>query len=165
MPAGWPFHPLIACAAAVPVLTCALYLVCTLRVRRRPARPPAQAPARAPESDIARLEKRLEDLTARQRAAEVAAAPPPAAVAPAFNMSRRTYALRLYRRGQTAEQIASSLGLAAGEVRLLVKVHRILVERAGGLKPGAESADKSNEQNRRLAVPAEAGNPGRVPVA
>lgn len=42
-----------------------------------------------------------------------------------LNLSTRSQALRLYRRGDSAEQIAAALEVPCQEVQLLIKVHRI----------------------------------------
>ncbi len=57
---------------------------------------------------------------------------PPVALSPALprsglNLSKRSHALRLSRRGEGAEQIAASLDLPRQEVDLLLKVHRIVI--------------------------------------
>ncbi len=41
------------------------------------------------------------------------------------NLNRRGQVLRLHRRGESAGQIASVLGLSQGEVKLFVKVHEL----------------------------------------
>src|SRR5712692_3000267 len=45
-----------------------------------------------------------------------------------LNFSKRSQALRMHRRGDTAEQIALALGLPRNEVTLLLKVHRIVLQ-------------------------------------
>lgn len=45
-----------------------------------------------------------------------------------FNLSKRSQALRMHRRGEAPEQIASALDLPRQEVELLLKVHRIVVQ-------------------------------------
>jgi hypothetical protein len=45
-----------------------------------------------------------------------------------FNLSKRSQALRMHRRGEAAEQIAASLDLPRQEVELLLKVHRIVIQ-------------------------------------
>jgi hypothetical protein len=45
-----------------------------------------------------------------------------------FNLSKRSQALRMHRRGETSEQIAASLDLPRQEVELLLKVHRIVIQ-------------------------------------
>jgi len=44
-----------------------------------------------------------------------------------LNLSRRSQALRMHRRGEPPEQIASVLGISRQEVDLLIKVHRIVM--------------------------------------
>jgi cell division protein FtsB len=56
-------------------------------------------------------------------------APAPAGVPRSgFNLSKRSQALRLHRRGEAPEQIAASLELPRQEVDLLLKVHRIVIQ-------------------------------------
>ena len=57
---------------------------------------------------------------------------PASALAPApprhsLNLNKRSHALRLSRRGEGAEQIATTLDLPKQEVDLLLKVHRIVI--------------------------------------
>ncbi len=57
---------------------------------------------------------------------------PPVAVTPGLpkpglNLNKRSQALRMHRRGETADQIAAALGLPRQEVELLIKVHRIVL--------------------------------------
>lgn len=47
-----------------------------------------------------------------------------------INLTKRSQALRMYRRGETAEQICSALQMPRNEVELLLKVHKALVEQA-----------------------------------
>ncbi len=46
---------------------------------------------------------------------------------PGMNLTRRSHALRLHRKGDSAEQIAVALELPRQEVDLLVKVHQIVL--------------------------------------
>jgi len=134
-------------------LLLALYLFCTLKVEMRAAgrRLEAAAPSETCESD-----RRLEQIEARshppaQMEIATAAAPAEASavpVRPGMNLSRRSQALRLARRGESPEQIASRLGLPTGEVRLLLKIHGKLMQQAiarpggsGRLNSDTESAD------------------------
>jgi hypothetical protein len=48
-----------------------------------------------------------------------------------INLNRRGQVLRLARRGDSAAQIASTLGLSKGEVMLIVKVHEISKNNSG----------------------------------
>ena len=54
-------------------------------------------------------------------------AQPPGLPKPGLNLSKRSHALRMHRRGEGAEQIAASLDLPRQEVELLLKVHRIVL--------------------------------------
>jgi hypothetical protein len=150
----WIFHPLAFGALAVVTSVVMLYLMATIKVRTR------SAPAgreRHLHAELGELKKRMDELAARapapvadvERAGEgsdfeSAAALP---LRSGINLARRSQALRLYRRGETPEQIASSLMVPTGEVRLLLKVHRLVMEQmiAGPYRPGlksrAESAD------------------------
>jgi hypothetical protein len=52
----------------------------------------------------------------------------PAPSVSGLNLSKRTQALRMSRRGEAPQQIAGALGLPRHEVELLMKVHRLVVE-------------------------------------
>ena len=54
-------------------------------------------------------------------------APLPGLPKPGLNLSKRSHALRMHRRGEGAEQIAAALELPRQEVDLLLKVHRIVL--------------------------------------
>jgi hypothetical protein len=54
-------------------------------------------------------------------------APPPGLPRAGLNLSKRSQALRMHRRGEGAEQIAAALELPRQEVELLLKVHRIVL--------------------------------------
>jgi hypothetical protein len=49
------------------------------------------------------------------------------AVRPGLNLNKRFQALRMYRRGDTPEQISAALEIPLQELDLLVKVHRIVM--------------------------------------
>ncbi len=46
---------------------------------------------------------------------------------PGFNLSKRSQALRMHRRGEAPEQIATALDVPLQEVDLLIKVHRLVI--------------------------------------
>jgi len=71
---------------------------------------------------LSNLSKRLEE-TERQTGL---LAPPPPTLS-GFNLSKRSQAVRMHRRGETPSQIAAALQLPQGEVDLLLKVHRMVV--------------------------------------
>ena len=86
--------------------------------------------ARQPDPHAARPELRaiqiqLDDLRARARETEekLEGAPQSVATKAAWNGNRRTQVIRLSRRGETAPNIAASLGIPRQEVELLLKVY------------------------------------------
>jgi hypothetical protein len=48
---------------------------------------------------------------------------------PGLNLSKRSQALRMHRRGEPPEQIAATLAVSRQEVELLLKIHRIVMTR------------------------------------
>ena len=71
---------------------------------------------------LANLSKRMEET---EKQTGLLAPPPP--TRSGFNLSKRSQAIRMSRRGETPSQIAAALELPQGEVDLLLKVHRIVV--------------------------------------
>jgi len=54
--------------------------------------------------------------------------PIPGLPGPGLNLSKRSQALRMSRRGETPEQVAAALAVPLQEVDLLLKVHRIVID-------------------------------------
>ena len=79
----------------------------------------------AVESFRAAMHELCRDVDALEQAGPAAA--PVAAVRSALNLTTRSQALRLHRRGTPPERIAAELGVPAAEIRLLLKVHEIVV--------------------------------------
>jgi hypothetical protein len=83
---------------------------------------------RVRDSAIEALGGRMDALTARID--DVRAVPHGTAAAPergGINLSRRSQALRLHRRGEPAVEIAATLGIPVQEVQLLIRVHEIVM--------------------------------------
>ncbi|MBV6433726.1 MAG: hypothetical protein IANPNBLG_03945 [Bryobacteraceae bacterium] len=80
------------------------------------------------QSELGALRGVVQDLKARVDDAErrAEALVPPQSPPSGFNLSRRTQAIRLFRRGERLEQIAATLCLPQKEVELLLKVQQIL---------------------------------------
>ena len=53
--------------------------------------------------------------------------PEPGPTRPGMNLTKRSQALRMHRRGENVEQIATALAVPRQEVDLLIKVHRIVM--------------------------------------
>ncbi len=64
-----------------------------------------------------------------ERAALLVAPAPPRS---GLNLSTRSQALRMWRRGDAPQQIAGALGIPEREVELLLKVQRLVMEAAAG---------------------------------
>jgi len=116
---------------AVGLVVCiVLFLSVRLNLQRRPsagAAPNGERLARTVDSLSAAFEQ------IRERLDEPP--PPPMATwsgSPAVNLTRRGQVLRLFRRGDSPRQIASSLGMRKGEVDLIVKVHQMVLNRSNG---------------------------------
>ena len=73
-------------------------------------------------ASVEALAAQLHDLQNHPPVALTACAP-----RPGLNLNKRSHALRLFRRGESSEQIASALDLPRQEVDLLLKVHRIVI--------------------------------------
>lgn len=80
-------------------------------------------------SAIEAMRKELEAMAAgvRETPRYVAAEPLPAAPRSGMNLSRRSQALRLRRKGETPQKIAEALDMPRQEVELLLKVHEIVL--------------------------------------
>lgn len=80
------------------------------------------------QSELGKTRSLVQELAQRveeaERRAEISGAP--SSELKGINLNRRTQAMRLFRRGESAAQVASSLGLPQCETELLLKVHRIL---------------------------------------
>jgi len=130
----WPLHPLAVYGLLALGLGLCLHLFVTLKVELR-----AQSQRRlADQREIAKLDsalrdaqlaiERLEsDLREVERQTGMLVAPAPARSG--LNLSKRTQVLRMHRAGQDGAGIAASLRLPRGEVELLIKVHRMVLDR------------------------------------
>ena len=111
-----------------------LYLFIALKREIRVARKRHSALRIAIEGLRAEIgEMKAELAESGQRSAMLAA---PAPFRSGLNLSTRSQALRMFRRGSTNQQIAAALGIPEKEVELLLKVQRIVRDMA----PPAEDA-------------------------
>ncbi|HEY6392744.1 MAG TPA: hypothetical protein VIX89_15800 [Bryobacteraceae bacterium] len=113
---------------AAGTLAC-LFIFLTLKqeIRRLKSRLDRQ---QADEATATRdLKLRLEEITLRLRDSEDRAGVLVAPEAPrsGLNLTKRSQAIRMSRRGERAENIAASLSLPRGEVDLLLKVNALTV--------------------------------------
>lgn len=112
--------------AALALSFLALYraraLVCAAGERARTGQVQSQAALTALRESLDSLAAQLHDVQQQ----------PPLMVVPAlpksgFNLSKRSQALRMHRRGDPPDQIAAALDVPQQEVDLLLKVHRIVI--------------------------------------
>jgi hypothetical protein len=122
----FPFLLSSAMAFGAIVLSC--FTLLHARSVARSAKKTAAAQKHA-ENLLETMAQRLNALASdleqlRHQPPSVVLAGPPK---PGFNLSKRTQALRMHRRGDSTEQIASALEIPRQEVDLLLKVHRIVI--------------------------------------
>jgi len=129
----WFLQPLLYYAMLAAGLGLCLYLFVTLKMELR-------AQARRPFADQQQLHDLEDALQEVRRAVErletdlreverqTGMLVPPAPARSGLNLSKRTQVLRMHRAGQNGAGIAASLGLPRGEVELLIKIHRLVLE-------------------------------------
>ncbi len=108
----------------------ALYLFCTLKAEMRAAGGTSITVGGAPTRPVLEHSPAQPACQETEFAELAPAELMPVQIRPGMNLSRRSHALRMARRGDSPEQIAARLGLPAQEVRLLLKIHRKLVHQA-----------------------------------
>ena len=123
--------PMLPLALLCGVALAAVALSCLVLLRARTlvlaAERSALTARQENEAAMDALRERLEGLSGqinelRREPALAAGAP-----RPGLNLSKRSQALRMHRRGDPPEQIAASLEIPLQELDLLVKVHRIVM--------------------------------------
>lgn len=127
-------QPLIFCILLIAGFGLCLYLFVTLKAEIRGLfRRSLEARQLVEALDAALGDARLAvqsletDLRAVERQTGMLVSPEPARSG--LNLSKRTHVLRMHRAGQDTAGIAAALALPRSEVELLIKVHRIVVDR------------------------------------
>jgi len=133
----WIMSPLTPFVATVLVLLASL--ACFISAKREVFR--LRRTADAAQVELARKLEQVESAVAhigeQKTEAAALAAPAHAALRPALNLTRRTQALRMRRRGESVESIAAALAAPRNEIELLLKVYEI-VEYRKQIKAPAE---------------------------
>jgi len=130
----WIVQPLVCYILLAVSLGLVLYLFVTLKAEIRRA----ERRSLADRQQVAELQEALgetrlavatleTDLREVERQTGMLVAPEPARSG--LNLSKRTQVLRMQRTGQDSAGIATALALPRAEVELLLKVHRMIVER------------------------------------
>jgi len=78
---------------------------------------------------IQKIVERLSEEVRELRQQNTSVALESVALKPSLNLSKRSQALRMHRRGEPAEQIAATLAVSRQEVDLLLKIHRMNMTR------------------------------------
>jgi hypothetical protein len=122
-------HPAAYYSLVAAGLLLNLYLFVTLKVEIRSAHQRCIEADKCLDLDLTQAKNRLAEIEQQFRDSEEqrSAGPSPASPPWAINLSKRSQVLRMYRRGDTPQQISSALQIPQKEVDLLVKVHRIVV--------------------------------------
>jgi len=143
-------------AVALAALVCLLQVRAAQRemqIRWNKRLQSVQAEVGTLRGKVDQMRSRLEE--ADQRATLISS---PATPKDGLNLARRTQALRLLRKGERPEQIASALSMPIGEAVLLAKVQQILHTEA---RPPLESIPTAASAAMTATPPEEAERIGR----
>jgi hypothetical protein len=118
--------PVMGCAAVAAALSTCVYLFFTLKRGIDLWRRDAVAERDRLAEELRTLQSRVSDLEGEVAAAAAAkgSLQPPRGI----NITKRTQALRMVRRGETPERIAAALAMSRREVQLLMKVQKLIAE-------------------------------------
>jgi hypothetical protein len=122
------FIPLGSYAMLASGLTLAVYLFVTLKKEIHSLRLRLSHEIVRGEALARDFRGRLEEMILRVQESEDRAAGMPIAAAPpasGLNLNKRTQAIRLSRRGESADKIAAALKLPSREVQLLLKAQQL----------------------------------------
>ena len=127
-----PLMPLAFLAAG---LLASIYLFITLKCELQKGKARLKRDLARTEVENRDLKRLIEDLSLRLEDAEDRAGVlvPPAPPKSGLNLGRRTQVIRMWRRGDRPDTIATSLNLPKNEVELLLKVHQLAVNGTGSL--------------------------------
>ncbi len=117
---------LAACMLFAAGIGLCTYLFVTLKQEMNRSRKESRELEEALRQNTASIREEMASIqeTLKQLDRRTGELPQLASPMPGMNTTRRTQALRLHRRGDRPEQIAAALGIARGEVDLLLKVQQ-----------------------------------------
>jgi hypothetical protein len=117
----------VLCGVALSAIALSFLVLLRARTMIAAAQRNADEIRQENEAALGALRERIEGLHGQindfRREPAAGAAPPRLGL----NLSKRSQALRMHRRGDPPEQIAAALGIPLQELDLLVKVHRIVM--------------------------------------
>lgn len=118
----------VLCGLVLALVAFSLFALLRVRLVADAVRREVREAGLARDAAVEALGSRMDALAARLEEVRTI---PHGAVAPpergGINLSRRSQALRLHRRGDSAGEIAVALGIPVQEVQLLIKVHEIVM--------------------------------------
>lgn len=126
----WIFFPGVQYALLGLGMGLCLYLFCTVKMEMRAQDTSSRQREALFAEQLAGLRQAVEALRTDLRETEqrTGMLVPPEPPKSGLNLNRRSQALKMHRRGDSPDQIASALGLPSSEVELLVKVHQIVLD-------------------------------------
>jgi DNA-binding NarL/FixJ family response regulator len=122
MSLNWILSPITIYAVIAMALTGTLVLFITAKLEIQRALRAARDARQAVDGAVQEMSLGVEQLRTEMSLPAPVSAP---AAGPALNLTKRTQALRMLRRGESVESIASALRAPRNEVELLVKVQQI----------------------------------------
>lgn len=129
----WILHPGVQYALLGAGLSFTLYLFLSLKVELAKLGKRNQTTNTALIASVEALRAELDDARSLIRDIQEHSGMlvPPAPTASGLNLNKRGQVLQMHRRGQSPDQIATTLGLPRTEIDLLLKVHQIVLAQVG----------------------------------
>jgi len=123
----------ILCGLALGAVAASLFAVMRVQSLARAGAGCGQPPRDQLEAEVQSLRQTVEALSAqiqdvRQQPRQISV---PALPKPGLNLSKRSQALRMHRRGDPPDEISGALDIPMQEVDLLLKVHKIVIGSIG----------------------------------
>jgi hypothetical protein len=118
----------VLCGLVLALVAFSLFALLRMKLVADAVRREAREASLARDAAIEALGSRMDALSARIE--ELRTIPHGTAAVServGINLSRRSQALRLHRRGEPAGEIAAALGIPVQEVQLLIKVHEVVM--------------------------------------
>src|ERR1017187_974559 len=120
---NWILSPIAIYAVIALALAGTLVLFVTAKLETRRALRAARDARKSVDAAVQEMSAGIERLRAEVRLPAPVSAP---AAGPALNLTKRTHAMRMLRRGESVESIASALRAPRNEIELLVKIQQMI---------------------------------------
>ena len=120
---NWMLSPVTIYAVIALALAGTLVLFVTAKLETRRALRAAREARKSVDAAVQEMSAGIEQLRTEVRLPAPVSAP---AAGPALNLTKRTQAMRMLRRGESIESIASALRAPRNEIELLVKIQQMI---------------------------------------